>query len=50
METEVIESLKKGDDEDGQDTKRTENRWLVKTGGRRPLIYHFRAGSPNRAV
>ena len=31
----------KGDDEDGLDTKRTENRWLVRTGGGRPLTYHF---------
>ena len=32
----MLKSTNKGDDEDGLDTMRTENRWLVRTGGRHP--------------
>ena len=32
----MLKSTNKGDDEDGLDTMRTENRWLVKTDGRHP--------------
>ena len=38
----------KGDDEDGRDTKRKENRWLVKTGGGRPVDLSLLSRRPER--